>query len=810
MAVFPASSARARNISAETGATSSIQCSSFHFSYNNDCEFGSVSSSECLKMSETPQPLDRPPVGQKYEVIFPQKLHTQHKRDTQNKYPDLVQYNLEVEGKPLVLHLEKNENLLSGNYTETHYSSDGTPVTSNPTIQDHCYYQGHVKNDSDSWASISTCSGISGLILTRGRRFLIAPLNLTDTEEHAVYPYEALEETPRTCGVTNDTYAEDPFSMVSLSSSNAQKQEFLSSKKYIELYIVADNSMFIKYNRNPDTIKRRIYEIVNFVNLVYKNLNTFVALTGLEIWNLRDEFDVVTNPSSDLDRFSTWRKDKLLPRKAHDNAQFITSKDFDGSTVGLAFVSTMCSDTHSTGVIEDHSPEAIAIGATVAHEMGHNLGMSHDDGACPCPAESCIMAPSLSYNPPRIFSTCSHRYYQDFILNRMPLCLKDMPQKEDIQSPPVCGNKFTEEGEDCDCGTVQECTNRCCNAATCKLKTEAQCAEGGCCESCKFKQAGSICRSAKDDCDLADMCDGNTATCPPDRFRINGFSCRNGQGNCFNGKCPTLQSQCTALWGSGARVADNDCFNNNLRGVNYGHCQISNFKPCQAEDVKCGVLYCSGGANQPMITATRVSFANCKAVLYPTIMVENGTNCGDEKVCYNGKCISTESAYSISQCSSKCPEHAVCDSELQCQCEEGYAPPNCESFFRFNYLIIIVLVIFFLIVIVLIVVTYYRKSQRRKQRHAPTTVTGMENPTFNIEQQQRAGHLLPGSYAVAPQGFQRPANNPPYPPAVRPAYPAQYPQGFQRPANNPPYPPANKPVYTPPPPPQGMKPYMRH
>lgn len=45
---------------------------------------------------------------------------------------------------------------------------------------------------------------------------------------------------------------------------------------------------------------------------------------------------------------------------------------------------------------QDHNDRAIAVGATLAHEMGHNLGMDHDDSsACACSGDSCIMAAAL-------------------------------------------------------------------------------------------------------------------------------------------------------------------------------------------------------------------------------------------------------------------------------------------------------------------------------------------------------------------------------------------------------------------------------
>ncbi|XP_018110573.2 zinc metalloproteinase-disintegrin-like batroxstatin-2 [Xenopus laevis] len=761
---------------------------------------------------------DRIPPGHKYEVVFPRKLHFQHKRDTQSKYPNTVQYEVQLEGEPLVLKLEKTEDLISEDYTETQYLPDGTPKETSPEIQDHCYYQGGVENDSSSLVSISTCNGLSGIIQTRGRRYLIEPLKQTDSEEHAVFPYQAQESTPRTCGVTNTTYMEGNFSKTSFSTNNEERKEFLKSKKFIQLYMVADNSMFNKYSRSTENVRRRIFEIVNFVNVVYKQMNIFVALTGIEVWDRTDKFTVVSSANEDLRMFSEWRKNDLLPRKAHDNAQFITNTDFDGATVGLAYVGTLCSSTLSTGVIQDHSQQSISIGATVAHEMGHNLGMNHDEEPhCTCSSGSCIMEPSLSFNTPREFSLCSHQNYQDFILQKMPLCMTDKPQKTEIQTPPLCGNKFTELGEECDCGTVEECTNPCCDAFTCKLKSEAQCAEGQCCSKCQWTKAGTVCRDSKGDCDLTEMCDGQSAECPSDRFRVNGFPCINGEGYCYNGICPTLQGMCSVLWGPDSVVADDSCFNYNLRGLSYAFCLDSrgNNIPCKPRDIKCGTLHCSGGSERP-ISGGYYTIGECKTTWSPTFIALNGTKCGENMVCYRGECTSTESAFGSSDCDSKCPKNMVCDHENQCQCEKGWAPPDCSTNTSTNRIIIAVVALCVAIIFILLVV-WFKWSKHRKQRSSHTRITGAVNPAFIVREKprgpagsnaatpQRPMNAPPPQPLYPPANFQRPMNAPP----PQPLYPPANLQAFQRPVNAPPPLPTSKPVF-PSVPPQAWKPNYRN
>ncbi|KAF0027429.1 hypothetical protein F2P81_020170 [Scophthalmus maximus] len=598
------------------------------------------------------------------------------------------------------------KDLIGKNFAVTHYSDQGTEVTNIPDLRVHCYYHGHIVGVEESSASVGLCSGIKGFVLLRDQMYLIEPLagaeagqqgdtrsskTYSDEGLHAIYNHKHLRRKRSSCSHGNTTTFYDHgarssglFQLSSLKGRSQAKDRPLKPRT-VELVLVADHEECKKFD-SKKTVEARMLEIANHVDKLYRPVGVRVMLVGLDMWSHRDQIEVSTNPEITLGRFLEWRQRNLLPRIAHDNAQFITGVDFDGSTVGLANTNSMCT-SKSGAVNEDHNTNPVGVASTIAHEMGHNLGLSHDTENCVCGSsvsrKYCIMADSVGLVYPNRFSSCSQQQLSRFLEEVSPPCLLDTPSTDRIHGGPVCGNAFLEPGEECDCGTVEECKNPCCNASTCKLNAEAQCAEGECCHNCHLKPTGSVCRSKTGDCDLEEYCTGFSASCPTDAYTQNGLSCNRGKGYCYNGQCPSQQEHCKRLWGPDADVAADACFHL------HGSCKKTLFSQ---RDQSCGTLFCTGGWEFPV--TSRKSFYKVgnreicnEATLNPEDnypadlgMVPTGTKCGINMVCYNQRCqdMANIKVYGMNDCSAKCNNRGVCNHESKCHCNPGWAPPFCD------------------------------------------------------------------------------------------------------------------------------------
>ncbi|XP_072522731.1 disintegrin and metalloproteinase domain-containing protein 12 isoform X2 [Salminus brasiliensis] len=625
-------------------------------------------------------------------------------------HPASLKLLIEAEGEQLLLILQKNEGLFASHYSETHYLEGGKAVTSSSSSTVNCYYHGQVKGYQHSDVILSTCTGFRGLITFKDKVLVLEPAQKPNSTIHHIYRGEHLNLTRGTCGhghnISHTAGVPDSLGTLFSSHSTRHKRHAQSNTKYVELIIVADNREYQKQGKDVEKVKQRLAEIANYVDKFYRALNIRVALVGLEVWSDSDKCPVTQDPFTTLHEFLDWRKLKLLPQRPHDNAQLISGVYFQGTTIGMAPIMSMCTAEQSGGIVMDHSDNPLGAAVTLAHELGHNFGMNHDtpERGCGCRVTAdrggCIMTPSTGYPFPTVFSSCSKKDLLVSLEKGVGMCLFNMPEVKVLYGGQKCGNGYVEEGEECDCGDLEECMNPCCNASTCTLKGNAVCAHGQCCEDCQLKPAGTPCRESSNSCDLPEFCTGSDPHCPANVYLHDGHACHSVDGHCYNGICQTHEQQCITLWGQGAKPAPGICFERvNSAGDPYGNCgkdSKGSFAKCEEQDAKCGKIQCQGGANRPVIGTNAVSIETniplqeggrilCRGThvylgddMPDPGLVLTGTKCGEDMMCLNRQCQNV-SVFGVHECSAKCSGRGVCNNKKNCHCEAHWAPPFCDK-----------------------------------------------------------------------------------------------------------------------------------
>uniref|UniRef100_A0AAQ5WZV6 ADAM metallopeptidase domain 19b n=1 Tax=Amphiprion ocellaris TaxID=80972 RepID=A0AAQ5WZV6_AMPOC len=555
-----------------------------------------------------------------------------------------------------------------------------------------------------------------GLIsLNTSVSYLIEPLPASaDPQRHAVFRAESLHLPRGSClhhhgnNEHEDELNDFIHGMMSPRSTRVSSGRTNSNILLDRLCKLCTKCENFKHGSDLEKTKLKLLEAANLVDKYYKALSIRVALIGLEVWTSQDMISVSDNPHGTLAAFLSWRRRQLhaLP---NDNAQLITGRPFQGTTIGLAPLKAMCSDYQSGGVNTDHSESAVGVAATMAHEMGHNFGMSHDSaGCCQARAEDggCIMAAATGHPFPRVFNACNMKELKSYLSSGGGKCLFNLPNTRAMYGGQRCGNGYLEDGEECDCGEEEECTSPCCNANNCTLKAGAECAHGVCCQNCKLKSPGVLCRAPSGPCDLPEYCDGKAESCPANFYLVDGTSCAGGQAYCYTGMCLTLEQQCRSLWGRDGRPAPDLCFKKvNEAGDMYGNCGKDlqgKYRSCKERDAKCGKIQCSASASKPIENnavriETTVSVGSRKVQCLGTHvyklgqgdeepqsdtldpgLVMTGTKCGEDLICFNGECRNA-SFLRADECNTKCHGHGLCNNNHNCHCDSGWAPPRCDQ-----------------------------------------------------------------------------------------------------------------------------------
>ncbi|KAF2726650.1 hypothetical protein EJ04DRAFT_582556 [Polyplosphaeria fusca] len=434
---------------------------------------------------------------------------------------------------------------------------------------------------------------------------------------------------------------------VNLVSSIGSTAGCPSTRKVALVGVATDCTYTASFNSTESTRQNVINQMNMASSLFESTFNISLGLANLVVteaqcptspqqatpWNQACSDDVQIQDRLNL--FSGWRG-----QQNDQNSHWtLLSTCNTGSAVGLAWLGQACVPGSQNNNGSQNSGETVA-GANVvvrtstewqviAHETGHTFGAVHDctssacsdpnmvnsQQCCPLSANTCdageqfIMNPSTAQGITR-FSACSIGNICS-AMGRNSVksdCLTNNRGVTTI-SGEQCGNGIVEGDEQCDCGGEQGCgDNQCCDATTCKFKTNAVCDDSNedCCRNCQLASSNVVCRASSSSCDPEETCSGDSPYCPEDKTNPDGSNCGNGM-QCASGQCTSRDQQCKTVMGSYTEGNDTyACDNTNCmlscaspefgRGVCYGLQQ--NFldgTPCVGGG-KCNNGQCNGSS----------------------------------------------------------------------------------------------------------------------------------------------------------------------------------------------------------------------
>ena len=292
----------------------------------------------------------------------------------------------------------------------------GLSAAERAALGDLRVYRGELAGVAGSWARLSERQGAwTGMIwdgvelyaIDRMRDVAGALVDPDASESSVVYrmaDVEALE--PTSCGVTPDMPRMDAASP---SAYDALREELSSLEalsatagSLLEISVVGDADYV---SIHGDDSAAAVVARMNIVDGIFAE-QVDVTLQVEQILLLSSNGSLSSSSASSLlSQFSsfTGQGNVSNPGLAH----LFTGRDLNGSTVGIAYLGTLCSRSFGVAVSETRFGGTSG-SLTIAHEIGHNFAAPHDnESGSPCGSTpgNFLMNPSL--NGSDEFSSCS-------------------------------------------------------------------------------------------------------------------------------------------------------------------------------------------------------------------------------------------------------------------------------------------------------------------------------------------------------------------------------------------------------------------
>jgi hypothetical protein len=204
------------------------------------------------------------------------------------------------------------------------------------------------------------------------------------------------------------TKASDAFATLAgeLKNSSVAMQASGATRR-LELSALGDARFRERYGSEQEARDEILIRLNNVDGIFSSQLSIEIHVGTVSVPDAgNDQLSAATAPNSLLRELANLRR-RSPELSSHGLTHLFTDRDLDGSTIGIAYLDSVCDVQNAVGLTETRNTWLDSLVA--AHEIGHNFGADHDgdtQGSCPDTASfGFLMAPVVSGTDD--FSPCS-------------------------------------------------------------------------------------------------------------------------------------------------------------------------------------------------------------------------------------------------------------------------------------------------------------------------------------------------------------------------------------------------------------------